>query len=450
MKGNAVGISAVIFAAVVAAGAATRPAAAQEGGGWQETFDSSQLSGWEHSPEAVAAEGVLRIGPGNFAARVGGWGDFDLSFRLRFSGPGETQVNYRASEQGGYQLILTEEEAVLFRDVPPDSHTEIARSAGWQPPENTWMDFSIAVRGGAHSITIDGKSVLSANDSEPLGPGTVVFASQGERTTEVDDVSLTVVQPAQGGGLLPGAGEPTASLPTPTLEPTAAPGGFQALWEEITASQGAPLELGTFAVNLLLAVVTSFILSRVYIYWGSSLSNRRKFAANFMLVTVTTTFIILVVRSSVALSLGLVGALSIIRFRTAIKEPEELAYLFFAISLGIGLGDNQRLVTLLSFVVVIVILGLARLLRQTQADINLHLSVTSRAPAKTGMAQIRDVLDTHCAKLRLIRFDENPEVMEAAFVVEFRHLSDLEAARAALQELSPAMEISFLDNKGIW
>jgi hypothetical protein len=41
-------------------------------------------------------------------------------------------------------------------------------------------------------------------------------------------------------------------------------------------------------------------------------------------------------------------------------------------------------------------------------------------------------------------------VIETAFVVEFRHVSDLERARAALQELSPAMEISFLDNKGIW
>ena len=49
-----------------------------------------------------------------------------------------------------------------------------------------------------------------------------------------------------------------------------------------------------------------------------------------------------------ALSLGLVGALSIVRFRTAIKEPEELAFLFFAIGLGIGLGDNQRLITLLA------------------------------------------------------------------------------------------------------
>ncbi len=139
------------------------------------------------------------------------------------------------------------------------------------------------------------------------------------------------------------------------------------LIEELISSQSNQLELSTFLINLLLAAICSFILGRVYIFWGTSLSNRRAFAANFMLLTITTTFIILVVRSSVALSLGLVGALSIVRFRAAVKEPEELAYLFFAISLGIGLGDNQRLITLLTLVVAIAIMGLLKDLSQHQS-----------------------------------------------------------------------------------
>jgi hypothetical protein len=449
MKRRSVHVLAVFFAALLAAGAGARPAAAQEGN-WQDSFDDPQMPGWEHSPEAVVADGILRIGPGNFAARMGGWGDFELSFKLRFTGPGETQVDCRASDSGGYQLTVTEGEWVLSKNAQPDRHTELARSSGWQPVENTWMDFKLTLEQGALGVGVDGGLAVAATDPDPLGPGTVVFASHGERTTEIDDISLTVLPPGPDENPQAAPGAVPAAVPTPTPEPTAAPGAFQTLWAEITASQGAPLELGTFAVNLLLAVLSSFILSRVYIYWGSSLSNRRKFAANFMLVTATTTFIILVVRSSVALSLGLVGALSIVRFRTAVKEPEELAYLFFAISLGIGLGDNQRLVTLLSLVVVILLIGLARLLRQSQADVNLHLSVTSRAPGKVGMQPIREVLEKHCAKLRLIRYDENNDLLETAFVVEFRHISDLERARAALRELSPSMEISFLDNKGIW
>ncbi|MEJ2607207.1 MAG: DUF4956 domain-containing protein [Anaerolineales bacterium] len=393
------------------------PAAAQEGG-FTDSFDDPQLPEWEHSPEAVVAEGALQIGPGNFAARGGGWQDFELSFKLKFSGPGESHINYRASDSGSYLLILL---------------------------------FKITLQGGQHSISIDGSEIISASDSEPLAQGGVVFASHGERTTTIDDVSLQVLVPEAGGEPQPGAAvEPVAVEAVPTALPTQAPNALQSILDSLSTSAGSTVDVTTFGVNLVLAALYAFVLSRVYVYWGSSLSNRRKFAANFMLVTVTTTFIILVVRSSVALSLGLVGALSIIRFRTAVKEPEELAYLFFAISLGIGLGDNQRLVTTLSLVVGILLLGLGRLLRQTQADVNLHLSITNRGSEKTGMQQIQQTLEKYCSKLRLIRYDENSELMELAFVVEFRHLSDLEQARDALLALSPQMEVSFLDNKGIW
>ena len=61
--------------------------------------------------------------------------------------------------------------------------------------------------------------------------------------------------------------------------------------------------------------------------------------------TVATVVVISIVKSSLALSLGLVGALSIVRFRSAIKEPEELAYLFLSIGIGLGLGAGQRVVT---------------------------------------------------------------------------------------------------------
>jgi uncharacterized membrane protein YhiD involved in acid resistance len=169
-----------------------------------------------------------------------------------------------------------------------------------------------------------------------------------------------------------------------------------------------------------------------------------------MLVTITTTFIILVVRSSVALSLGLVGALSIVRFRNAIKDPEELAYLFLAIGLGIGLGDNQRTVTLITLAVVVVVLGLAHLLRQTQADVNLHLEVSSHGSEKITLQQVMDVVAQYAVKLRLLRYDETPEAMEMSFVVEFRHISGLNQTRDALQQLSPSLQVSFLDNKGVW
>ena len=97
----------------------------------------------------------------------------------------------------------------------------------------------------------------------------------------------------------------------------------------------APLSLTTLTVNLLLSIVLSSGLTWFYTRYGRSLSNRARFAHTLPVLALTTALVISIVKSSLALSLGLVGALSIVRFRTAIKEPEELLYLFVAIAIGL-------------------------------------------------------------------------------------------------------------------
>ncbi|MHC1752539.1 DUF4956 domain-containing protein [Humidesulfovibrio sp.] len=91
------------------------------------------------------------------------------------------------------------------------------------------------------------------------------------------------------------------------------------------------------------------LIGAIYVVFGSSLSNRKKFANTFVMLTVTIMLVITVIKVSLALSLGLVGALSIIRFRTAIKEPEELAFLFFTVAVGLGFGAGKMGITLMAF-----------------------------------------------------------------------------------------------------
>ena len=120
----------------------------------------------------------------------------------------------------------------------------------------------------------------------------------------------------------------------------------------VTESPQIPL-LG-FSVNLIAAGLVSSLLGFIYIRYGNSLSNRKSFSKNLILISVTTMVIITIVKSSLALSLGLVGALSIVRFRAAIKEPEELAYLFMAIAIGLGFGADQAATILTAFVIIVV------------------------------------------------------------------------------------------------
>ena len=92
---------------------------------------------------------------------------------------------------------------------------------------------------------------------------------------------------------------------------------------------------------IFIGIGLSLFLRWFYIKYGKSNTNRKLVADSFPLLIISITLIIYLIKSSLALSLGLVGALSIVRFRAAIKEPEELVYLLFAIAIGLGLGAKQ-------------------------------------------------------------------------------------------------------------
>ena len=101
------------------------------------------------------------------------------------------------------------------------------------------------------------------------------------------------------------------------------------------------IDLSGFILSLICSVILSLLIQLFYVKFSSTLSNRMNFSKNFVILGVTTCIIIVIVKNSLALSLGLVGALSIVRFRAAIKEPEELVYLFLVIAVGLGCGAGQ-------------------------------------------------------------------------------------------------------------
>src|SRR5437764_8242020 len=133
---------------------------------------------------------------------------------------------------------------------------------------------------------------------------------------------------------------------------------LQEAFRDLLWNPTAVASLPKLLLSLAIAALLGIVVGQAYIHFGQSLSNRRLFARNFLILIVTTTLIISIVRSSLALSLGLVGALSIVRFRAAIKEPEELAFLFLAISVGLGLGAGQALATAAALLVILGIIAI--------------------------------------------------------------------------------------------
>ena len=124
----------------------------------------------------------------------------------------------------------------------------------------------------------------------------------------------------------------------------------------LSSGLATPLPLTEVIINLAVGAFLAFLLRLHFFRFSNSLTNRSEFLTVLPFITLTTILIISIVKSSLALSLGLVGALSIVRFRTPIKEPEELAYLFISIAIGLGLGANQTLVTIISTLIILVLM----------------------------------------------------------------------------------------------
>jgi len=219
--------------------------------------------------------------------------------------------------------------------------------------------------------------------------------------------------------------------------------------EQLLVNQPAEVVVWDVVVNLLLSAVLAAILAWVYVRVGRSFSNRGQFARNFVLLAITTTLVVTVVKSSLALSLGLVGALSIVRFRAPIKEPEELAYLFLAIGIGLGLGAGQRTVTAIAFAVIVAVIFINRW-RETREDShNLFLTVQSDDPGAANLDHIVAILKRHCSLVNLRRFDAADGRIEASFQVGFPGLPALQQSRAELQQLNQGVKVTFVDHTGL-
>jgi len=218
-------------------------------------------------------------------------------------------------------------------------------------------------------------------------------------------------------------------------------------FEEFLVSGTVEINLSSVVISLLIAALLAFVISKLYIRYGNSLSNRRKFASNFVLLTVTTTLIITIVKSSLALSLGLVGALSIVRFRAAIKEPEELAFLFLCIAIGLGLGAGQIMVTIVSFAVIsLMILG-RHFVHEKDEHSNLHLLVSGKG---ISLKKVVGVVKNNTLSVNLKRFDKSEDgELETSFSIDVKSFNHLEKLKEELEALSKSIKISYLDKSGI-
>ena len=154
------------------------------------------------------------------------------------------------------------------------------------------------------------------------------------------------------------------------------------LLESFFINSSVEINFLNFIFSIILSALLAFLVKFSYVKISKSLNDKEHFSEIFVPLAIITTLVITVVKFSLALSLGLVGALSIVRFRAAIKEPEELVYLFFIIGIGLANGANQFFVAIIATLITLAILYL----RKFYNDKN---NVNSLSETSTNILQIQ-------------------------------------------------------------
>ncbi len=197
--------------------------------------------------------------------------------------------------------------------------------------------------------------------------------------------------------------------------------------------------------NTLLAVVCGGLISGFYLFTYRGLSYSVNFIKSIVMLTMITAFVMMVIGDNLAQAFGMVGILSIIQFRSAMRGAQDFMYLFYALGIGLACGEGLYAVALTGCLLIgIVTCGIDQLLMPSrQRDFTLNIAKTASLP---DVDYHSDVLATFCRRYKLIsrrtaKKDVQP-LLRLSYSVSLKDSRQSEALLKALSETDGMMEVA--------
>jgi uncharacterized membrane protein YhiD involved in acid resistance len=200
------------------------------------------------------------------------------------------------------------------------------------------------------------------------------------------------------------------------------------------------VEFNTFIVNLLVALVCGFIISIFYrvSYRGPHYST--SFVQAMIILSMVTALVIMVIGNNLARAFGLVGAMSIIRFRTAVKDTQDIVFIFFSLAAGMAAGVGLNMIAIAgSSFIGLILLGLSKFeyAKPQKRDFLLQF----QCKMNDGNSHYISVLDKYCKRHKLINMQSlgMEDLYELSFYVQLR---DKEQRTELVRNLNQLAEIT--------
>ena len=172
------------------------------------------------------------------------------------------------------------------------------------------------------------------------------------------------------------------------------------------------LDFSTVLLNNAVAVVFALFLMLTYRLTYAGTAYSRKYNVTLGMLVIITTLIMSVISSNVALSLGMVGALSIIRFRTAVKDMRDAGFIFWCIAIGVACGVSQYMLAGVSSVVIFVFM---LVFRQIGPDSKMLLIVRADNAAQN---RVEAIVEQHFGRSgKRIMKNASPQTCELVYQI---------------------------------
>ena len=216
----------------------------------------------------------------------------------------------------------------------------------------------------------------------------------------------------------------------------------------LSVQQFAEQSISAVLVNLFLCMMLVSLVGWFYKKYSRSLGGKTHVGAILPLIGLTVFMVITVVKSSLALSLGLVGALSIVRFRTPIKEPEELGYLFLTIAVGLGFGAGFSLITtIITFAILIYLfmVGTSRGSSKVDGEYTLLVKLS-----QNKYNEVADIIDQKVTAYKIIRTENAGDKINAYFNISVDEGFNFQELIDALKNTDGDIEFNMVESGVNW
>ena len=198
-------------------------------------------------------------------------------------------------------------------------------------------------------------------------------------------------------------------------------------------------------ISLSLASFMGLLISQLYRYTHRGLNYEHTFMAALVLMAPIVSVVMLYIRGDLVLSLGLIGSLSIVRFRTAIKDTRDMVFIFWVIAVGLGSGTYNWGVVVISSFFVMVLVALLYFVRYGHTlNSDFVLVVTGKAPFRSEAA--REAVQRASVEARLRSFEVQDDRFEMVFELRLSEEAsrDTEALIGELKALPGVAEVSLM------